>query len=67
MADRKFRVIRPHVGDKEYAEGDIRTADPRDVEHLVPKVLEPIEEPKKAPPAPKAAAAKSAPKKPRKR
>jgi hypothetical protein len=71
MVERKFRVIRPHFGDKEYAEGDIRTADPADVAHLVPKVLEPIAAVKKTP-APKAApkptpAKAAASKKPRKR
>lgn len=39
-----FRVIREHVGDRPYAEGEIRTADPRVVEHLIGKVLEPIED-----------------------
>ena len=48
MADQKYRVVRPHLGDKEYVEGDTRTADPRDVAHLVPQVLEPIAAPKPA-------------------
>jgi hypothetical protein len=59
MANCKYRVVRPHFGDKEYAEGDIRIADPGEVAHLVPKVLEPIA-------APKPASAKAS-KKPRKR
>ena len=38
-----FKVLRQHHGDKPYAEGDIREADPRDVAHLVANgVLEPI-------------------------
>lgn len=41
MAD--FKVLRQHQGDKAYASGDIRTAEPRDVQHLVDNgVLEPI-------------------------
>jgi len=31
----KYTVIRAHQGDKWYAEGDERTADERDVAHLV--------------------------------
>lgn len=42
MSKQKFRVVREHVGDKPYAEGEIREADPNDVKHLVPHVLEPI-------------------------
>ena len=38
-----FKVLRQHHGDKPYAEGDTREADPRDVAHLVANgVLEPI-------------------------
>lgn len=38
-----FKVLRQHHGDKPYAEGDAREADPRDVAHLVANgVLEPI-------------------------
>ena len=49
----KYRVVRGHIGDKEYAEGDIRTARDTDVGHLVPNVLEllgaaPAPRPKKA-------------------
>jgi hypothetical protein len=42
MAKSKFRVVREHYGDRAYAEGEIREADPNDVKHLVPNVLEPI-------------------------
>ncbi len=31
----QFDVLRPHQGDKWYAEGDERTADEREVAHLV--------------------------------
>lgn len=31
----EYEVLRQHLGDKEYAQGDIRTANPRDVAHLV--------------------------------
>lgn len=31
----KFKVTRPHLGDKPYAKGDIREADPRKVKHLI--------------------------------
>ena len=38
-----FKVLRQHQGDKPYATGDTRTADPREVQHLVDAgVLEPI-------------------------
>ncbi|HCG3405792.1 TPA: hypothetical protein NJU56_003844, partial [Acinetobacter baumannii] len=30
-----YEVLRPHFGDKDYKEGDIRTADPNVVRHLV--------------------------------
>jgi hypothetical protein len=63
MAEQQYRVIREHVGDKPYAEGDVRTADPKLVEHLVGRVLEPIEQAKSAPRSPKAPA-KAAPKAP---
>lgn len=38
----KYRVVREHVGDKPYAEGDERIADSGTVSHLVPHVLEEI-------------------------
>lgn len=44
MAEKmKYRVLRPHDGDKPYAVGDTRVAEPQDVAHLVPKVLEPLD------------------------
>jgi hypothetical protein len=48
---KSYRVIRPHVGDKDYAAGDIRQANPVDVKHLVPHVLEEIDDEAKAEPA----------------
>jgi hypothetical protein len=41
-----YRVVREHVGDKPYAEGDTRTGRESDLGHLVPKLLEPIGEAK---------------------
>ncbi|WP_171258389.1 hypothetical protein [Acinetobacter pittii] len=32
---KEYEVLRPHFGDKDYKEGDIRTADPNDVRHLI--------------------------------
>lgn len=32
---KEYEVLRPHFGDKDYKEGDIRTADPNAVRHLV--------------------------------
>lgn len=32
---KEYKVLRPHFGDKDYKEGDIRTADPNTVRHLV--------------------------------
>lgn len=49
MAKQKFKVVREHVGDRPYAEGEIREADPSDVKHLVPHVLEPIKAKAKKP------------------
>jgi hypothetical protein len=57
MAEQDFRVVREHYGDRPYAVGETRTADPREVQHLVPRCLEPI-------PAPAKRAAKSASTKP---
>jgi hypothetical protein len=34
-----YRVVREHIGDRAYKEGDTRTALPTDVGHLVPHVL----------------------------
>jgi hypothetical protein len=42
MAKQKYHVVREHYGDRSYATGEIREADPSDVKHLVPHVLEPI-------------------------
>lgn len=41
---RRYRVVRPHEGDRFYAENEIREGNEADLKHLVPKVLEPIEE-----------------------
>lgn len=49
----KFRVIRPHYGDKFYARGDQREANENSVRHLVPNTLKPMKkvtEQKKAQP-----------------
>lgn len=35
MADKEYIVLRAHIGDKDYAEGDTRVADENDVAHLV--------------------------------
>lgn len=35
----RYRVVRPHEGDRVYQEGEFRDADPEIVAHLVPKVL----------------------------
>lgn len=40
----KFRVLRPHDGDKFYNIGDTREASESEVKHLVPLTLEPIAE-----------------------
>lgn len=37
MAEETYVVAREHLGDKEYAVGDERVADPNDVAHLVDK------------------------------
>lgn len=39
MAEHKYSVVREHLGDKPYAPGDERIANPGDVSHLVPHVL----------------------------
>ena len=36
-----YRVVRKHIGDREYQRGEIRQGDGLD--HLVPRVLEPVE------------------------
>ena len=46
----KYLVIRYHVGDKDYYEGDIRTARKIDVSHLIGTCLEPISNKKAAKP-----------------
>lgn len=39
-----YRVVREHLGDRLYVEGDTRTAVAAEVAHLVPQTLEPIGE-----------------------
>jgi hypothetical protein len=56
----KFRVVRRHHGDRFYEVGDIREGKKADLAHLVPSVLEPIEE-KAEGPAPEDKAEGSAP------
>lgn len=41
---RRYRVLRIHEGDRLYQEGDIREGAEHELKHLVPHVLEPIEE-----------------------
>lgn len=44
MADpQAYRVLRSHIGDRPYLRDEIRSADPSDVKHLVPHVLQPID------------------------
>jgi hypothetical protein len=38
----KYRVLRPHDGDKFYNVGDTREGNENDLKHLVPKTLQPI-------------------------
>lgn len=38
-----YKVLRQHFGDREYMPGDTREANAADVDHLVGRVLEPIE------------------------
>lgn len=40
MANHRYRVLRPLVGDKPYGPGDERIAAPAEVAHLVPHALE---------------------------
>ena len=35
MAQKEYTVARHHIGDKDYAPGDVRVADEHDVAHLV--------------------------------
>jgi len=37
-----FKVVREHIGDKLYKEGDIRRGSEADFKHLIPNVLVPI-------------------------
>lgn len=39
----KFKVLRPHEGDRFYNAGDIREGASNELAHLVPNVLEPLE------------------------
>jgi hypothetical protein len=45
MTKRTFRVLRSHRGDRFYAVGETREADPNEVKHLLGRVLEEVEEP----------------------
>lgn len=36
----RYKVLRPHEGDRHYKEGEIREGEKSDLQHLVPKVLE---------------------------
>lgn len=35
MSTKHFKVLRQHLGDRSYAPGEFRTANPREVAHLV--------------------------------
>lgn len=61
MTMKRYRVVRQHEGDRFYQEGDVREATPADVKHLVPHVLQPIEDEAKAEPAPANKAEPAAP------
>jgi hypothetical protein len=56
-----YRVLRGHEGDRTYAEGETRQADPNAVGHLVGRVLEPMPGGRKAEPAPRNKAEGAAP------
>lgn len=49
-----FDVVRPHIGDRDYARGDTRTGTIEELGHLVPRVLVPREGKADAPLADKA-------------
>jgi hypothetical protein len=55
----KYKVLRRHIGDRAYEVGEER--DGEGLEHLVPKVLEPIKAAAKAEAAPKNKAEAAAP------
>lgn len=56
----KFKVLRPHQGDKWYSAGDEREAREGDVQHLLDRgVLEKAKPEAKAEPAPRNKAAKA--------
>jgi len=42
MADKKYKVIRSHYGDREYKVNDLRTANPAQIQHLIGVCLEEI-------------------------
>lgn len=54
MAVKKYKVVKDHIGDKEYFERDIREADEHVVAHLIPNVLVEIDPPAPVDPAPPA-------------
>lgn len=57
----KYRVLRPHDGDRFYKIGDTREGNENELKHLVPLTLEPINE-KSEGPSPKNKVVKGAPK-----
>jgi hypothetical protein len=59
----RYRVLRDHQGDRDYAEGDVREANPAQVAHLIGRTLEPLGPASrgKADPAPKNKAEGAAP------
>lgn len=57
----KFKVVREHFGDRMYAVGEERELDEKAAAHLVPRVLQPVVEKKKAERAPRNKAEGAAP------
>lgn len=47
----KYRVLRPHEGDRMYQKGDVREGNEAELRHLVPTTLEPMEGDKAKKPA----------------
>lgn len=47
-AKQRFKVLRRHEGDRMYEEGEVREGALSDLKHLIPNVLQPIDEGAKA-------------------
>lgn len=50
MAEKQYRAVRRHEGDRMYEEGETRTLAEADARHLVPHVLAPLDDAKAEPP-----------------